>query len=105
MDPQKIISAVQGLIASITAGLVSFGILGGAQASAIQAFIVSAIAFVSAIGIHSVRSATLSAEDAATYDPTAVPPANLIVDPSADASAVTPDASTIDGPTYNSEGV
>ena len=52
---QKIVSAIQGIAVAVISALVTFGVLGGEQASAIQGVIVAAIAFGAAIGIHSAR--------------------------------------------------
>jgi hypothetical protein len=52
---QKTISAIQGIVVAVISALVTFGVLGGDQASAIQAVIVSGITLAAALGIHSVR--------------------------------------------------
>jgi len=49
------VSALSGLCVAILAALVSFGVLGGEEASVIQGVVVSAIAFLGTVAIRSAR--------------------------------------------------
>lgn len=49
------VSALSGFAVAVITALVSFGVLGGEQASVIQGVVVSAIAFAGTVAIHSAR--------------------------------------------------
>ena len=71
---QKTISAIQGVVVAVVSALVSFGVLGGDKASAIQAVIVASITLTAALGIHSVRPSTEApAEEIPAEVPTDLP--------------------------------
>lgn len=50
---KKMQSALTGLVVAIFSALVSFGVLGGDEATTIQGVIVAAIAFGAAVGVRS----------------------------------------------------
>lgn len=52
---QKTISAIQGVVVAVISALVTFGVLGGEEASAVQGVVVAGIAFAAAVGIRSAR--------------------------------------------------
>lgn len=51
----KMTSALVGLTAAIVSALVTFGVIGGTQASAVQTVAVAAIAFVGVVFVRSAR--------------------------------------------------
>ena len=72
---QKTISAVQGVVVAVIAALVTFGVLGGEQASAIQGVVVAAVAFAGAVGVRSMRPPLdPPAEEEPVVDPSEIPP-------------------------------
>jgi branched-subunit amino acid transport protein len=49
-------SALSGLCVAVLSALVSFGVLGGEQATVVQSVAVSGIAFLATVAIHSGRT-------------------------------------------------
>ena len=47
------LSAINGVVMAVLAALVSFGVVGGNKANAVQGIIVSVIAFAAAVGVRS----------------------------------------------------
>jgi hypothetical protein len=49
-------SALSGLVVAIFTALVSFGVIGGDQATVVQGVVIAAVSFAATVGIHSARA-------------------------------------------------